>query len=73
MKTTIDIPDEELRQAIRFTGAKTKKDAVVFALKDFNRRQRLAMLAKMLGTFNDFMTPDELKVMREDEKWGKIK
>jgi len=73
MKTTIDIPEEELRQAIKYTGAKTKKEAVVFALKDFNKRRRLAKLAQMLGTFDDFMTHDELKNMREDEKWEKVK
>ena len=73
MKTTIDIPDKELRQAMKFTGAKTKKDAIIFALKDFNKRQRLARLAKILGTFDDFMTQDELKIMREDGKWNKTK
>jgi hypothetical protein len=73
MKTTIDIPKSELRQAMKYTGAETKKDAIVFALKDFNKRQRLAQLARILGTFEDFMTQDELKIMREDEKWNKIK
>ncbi len=68
MKTSIDIPEEELLQAMRFTGAKTKKDAVVHALKDFNRRKRLANIAEKLGTFDDFMTQDQLKIMREDEK-----
>jgi len=72
MKTTIDIPESELRQAMKYTGAKTKKDAIVFALKDFNKRQRLARIAKMLGTFDDFMTQDELKIMREDEKWDNM-
>ena len=66
MKTTINIPEEELQEAIKHTGAKTKRDAVVYALKDFNRRRRLAELAKILGTFKDFMTQDDLKAMRED-------
>ncbi len=73
MKTTIDIPEDELKEAIKYTGAKTKRDAVVFALKDFNRRHRLAELAMMLGTFKDFMTQEELKAMREDRKWEKAK
>jgi len=73
MKTTIDIPDTELKEAIKYTGAKTKRDAVVYALKDFNKRRRLAELSKMLGTFKDFMTQDELKTMREDKKWEKTK
>jgi Arc/MetJ family transcription regulator len=73
MKTTIDIPEKELQEAIRHVGAKTKKDAIVHALKDFNRRHRLAELAKMLGTFKDFMSQEDLKVMREDRKWEKAK
>lgn len=73
MKTTIDIPQDELKEAIKYTGAKTKRDAVVFALKDFNKRRRLAELVKMLGTFKDFMTQEELKNMREDKKWKKGK
>jgi hypothetical protein len=73
MKTTIDIPQEELKEAIKHTGAKTKRDAVVFAIKDFNKRKRLAELSMMLGTFKDFMTQDDLKNMREDKKWGMLK
>jgi len=73
MKTTVEIPDEELRQVIKYTKAKTKREAVVHAIKDFNRRQRLAQLTKVLGTFEDFMTQDDLKEMREDETWEKVK
>ncbi len=73
MKTTIDIPDEELQEAIKNTGAKTKKDAVIYALKDFNRRRRLTGLASMLGTFEDFMDRDDLQKMRTERQWGRKK
>lgn len=73
MKTTIDIPDEDLKEALKHTGSKTKREAVVYALKDFNRRRRLAALAKSLGTFKDFMTQEDLHEMREDKKWTKAK
>ena len=72
MKTTIDIPDKLLRETIRRTSAKTKRDAVVTALEKFNRIQRLRELnAKLKGTFVNFMTQKDLKVMREDAKWAK--
>ena len=72
MKTTIDIPDKLLRETIKRTNAKTKRDAVVTALEKFNRLQRLRELnAKVKGTFVDFMTQADLKVMREDAKWAK--
>jgi hypothetical protein len=67
MKTTIDIPKEELDELIRNTRAKTKKKAVLQAVVDFNRRRRLSRIAKMLGTFKDFMTVDQLQQMRNDK------
>lgn len=67
MKTTIDIPEEELDELIRNTRAKTKKKAVLQAVIDFNRRKRLLRVSKMLGTFKDFITVDELKKMRNEK------
>jgi Bacterial antitoxin of type II TA system, VapB len=66
MKTTIDIPERELRDAMKYTGARSKREAVVAALVDFNRRQRLQRLAQQFGTFDEFMTQDELRRMREE-------
>jgi Arc/MetJ family transcription regulator len=50
MKTTIDIPDRELQDAMRFLKADTKREAVVAALRDFNRRHRMARLVRFSGT-----------------------
>ena len=67
MKITIDIPDEELKDAMRFTRATTKREAVVTALEEFNRRLRIAGLTKHFGTSDTFMTHAELmKVRRVD-------
>ncbi|CAN5204332.1 MAG: type II toxin-antitoxin system VapB family antitoxin [Gemmatimonadetes bacterium] len=66
MKTTIDIPDKELAEVIRHTGAKTKKEAVVKAVVDFNRRKRLQELVEMFGKSTTFMTQEELRRMREE-------
>ena len=60
MKTTIDLPKEALRDAFRFTGAKTKRAAVVTALEDFNRRCRMAEATKVLGGSETFMSHEEL-------------
>ncbi len=64
MKTTIDIPENELADAIRFTRAKTKREAVVTALAEFNRRRRMAELVRYAGTCPDLMTVDELRAQR---------
>jgi len=66
MKTTIDIPDDELREVVRNTGAATKREAVVTAIEDYNRRKRLAKVARNFGTMKGFMTRDELQRLRRD-------
>lgn len=66
MKTTIDIPDEDLRDLLAFTQARTKKQAVLAAVRDFNRRSRMKNLCPMLGTFENFMTSAELKKTRQE-------
>ncbi len=68
MKTTVTVPDEEFHQLMEYTGAKNKREAVLLAIKDFNRRRRLEKLTDVLGTFENFMTQKELEEMREDEK-----
>jgi len=72
VKTTIDIPEKTLQEAMRHTGAKTKREAIVTAVDEYNRRRRLAELnTELKGTFVDFMTQEDLKAMREDAKWAK--
>jgi Arc/MetJ family transcription regulator len=66
MKTTIDIPDDALREVVRNTGAATKREAVVTAIEDYNRRKRLAKVARHFGTLKGFMTQDELQRLRRD-------
>ncbi len=66
MKTTVEIPKEELEKLIAFTGAKTKKDAINVAVKSYNKQQRLAVLAEKLGTFDNFIDADELDQMRAE-------
>ncbi len=38
---------------MRFTKARTKREAVVRILTEFNRRQRMSELVKYSGTFTD--------------------
>lgn len=65
MKTTIDIPEVTMEEALKFTGAKTKREAVVTAVERFNRLKRLERLnARVRGQFRDFMTQSDLKAMR---------
>ena len=61
MKTTIDIPEKALAEVMKFTGAKTKKEAVVKALEEFNRLQKVEALLKMAGSIPDFPTNDKIE------------
>ena len=64
MKTTVDIPESELVDAMRFTRARTKREAIVTAIAEFNQRRRMAELAKLAGSCDRLMPVDELKKLR---------
>jgi hypothetical protein len=64
MKTTVDIPDEELEDAMRFSKARTKRQAIVAAITEFNKRRRLAELTKQAGSCQNLMTPADLTQLR---------
>lgn len=64
MKTTVDIPDEALEEAMRHAKAKTKREAVVLAIEEYNRRRRLARLAEDLGSFEGFPSREEVLTLR---------
>jgi hypothetical protein len=69
MKTTIDIPPAELKAVVEHTGARSGAEGVLLAVKEFNRRRKLAALADRLkGSLPNFMTLADLKAMREDAK-----
>jgi hypothetical protein len=64
MKTTVNIPDGDLADAMRFTKAKTKREAIVTAIREFNRRKRMAELTKHAGTCTDLVGVEELLQQR---------
>lgn len=65
MKITVDLPEDELQEAMRHTGAKTKREAVAIAIAELNRRRRLKKLIESFGTL-DFMSQEDLRRMRGD-------
>ena len=67
MKTTLDIPHELLEEAMRVSGAKTKRATVLTALGDLARRGRMRDLADRLGDSPTFMTPTQLDSLRVRE------
>jgi hypothetical protein len=67
MKTTVDIPDTELQDVMRFTRAATKREAIVIAIAEFNRRRRMAALTRHAGHGEALITPEELQQQRRKD------
>lgn len=62
MKTTIDIPEKELKDAMRFAKAKTKREAILVAVDEYNRRKRVEQFLKEAGgAIPDFPTIEEIR------------
>jgi len=50
MRTNIVLDDELVAEAMRLSGAKTKREVVDLALRDFVRRQRQRRLKRLKGS-----------------------
>ena len=67
MRTTIDINDELILEAMRLAGAKSKKEVIHLSLQELIRQKRIERLVKKLGSFPLDLTPENLEKLREDE------
>ena len=61
MKTTVDIPERVLEDAMRYTRAKTKREAIVSAMQDYIRRKRMSELVGYSGSSDTLLTNDEIE------------
>ena len=69
MRTTFDIDDNLLKEIMKKSGAKTKKGAIVIALKEYLRVKRREELKSMIGNYDDFdLSLKDLEKMRRDTK-----
>jgi hypothetical protein len=64
MRITVDIPECEIDDAIRSTGARAEDEAVIRVVMEFNRRSRIAELTRHEGTCVDLISPEELEIER---------
>jgi len=64
MRTNIDIDDALLKQAFKFSQAKTKKELINQALKEFVENRRRLNLAELEGRIR-FVDGYDHKSMRE--------
>lgn len=66
-KTTVQIDEHLLEEAMKATGAKTKKQAIEAGLRSLVRNKNREALRKELGTFDLDLTLNELERMRNAE------
>ena len=51
MRTTLDIPEELLSQALKLTGCKTRTKVITLALHNLVQKEKLSGLKKYRGKF----------------------
>ena len=67
MRTTIDIDDIIMAEAMEATGAKSKKKAVEIALYEYVASKRRQKLADRIGIYKKFdLRQKDLGEMRDD-------
>jgi Arc/MetJ family transcription regulator len=64
MRTTIDIDDELLAEAMKETALRTKREVVEEALAELIRARRIEKLRRMIGTYEIGISPEDLRRMR---------
>lgn len=67
MRTTLEIDDRLLRQALALTKAKTKKELIHRSLQAVIRQQRIERLIGTLGRFPLQLTARRLTKLRADD------
>jgi Arc/MetJ family transcription regulator len=66
-KTTVEIDETLINEAIRITNLKTKKAVIERGLKELLRRSNRDLLRRDLGTFDIDLSLEQLKKKRAAE------
>ncbi len=66
-KTTVFIDETLMRNALKATKLKTKKDVLEAGLKELIRKTNREMMRKDLGTFDIEISIEELQKLRSDK------
>jgi Arc/MetJ family transcription regulator len=61
MKTTLDLPDELMKEAMQLTDIKTKTEVIIVALQELIQKNKVAELRSYKGKINLDMDMDLLR------------
>lgn len=68
MRTTLEIDERLFQEAMQVSGAKTKKGAVVIALKEYLRSRKKQELKNLIGGYDSFnLKLEDLERMRRED------
>ncbi|TET44076.1 type II toxin-antitoxin system VapB family antitoxin [candidate division TA06 bacterium] len=67
MRTLIDIDEKTLKEALKLTKAKTKKEVVNLSLKELVRHKRIERLKSRLGKTDLDLDLKRLERMRQND------
>lgn len=67
MRTTIEIDNDLLKEVMEKSGAKSKKIAIVTAMKDYLRLKKREELKSLIGNYDEFsLDHKDLRKMRDE-------
>jgi len=66
MRTLIDIQDDLMHELMKEVGSKTKKEAVITAIKTYLNTKKRERLKSLISNFEFGYTADDLDRMRAD-------
>ena len=61
MRTTLDLPEDMLLEAMKVTDVKTKTKVITIALEDLVRKSKISVLKKYKGKVDLNIDLDELR------------
>jgi len=67
MRTLIDIQEHLIRDLLKETNAKTKREAIITAIETYLNLKRREKLASLIGNYDYGSTAEELERMRVDD------
>ncbi len=65
-KTTVEIDEKLMERAMQISGAKTKKKAIEYGLRELIKSINRDLFKKELGTFDIDLTAEDLEKTRRD-------
>ena len=69
MKTTLDLPDELMEEAMKLTDIKTKTEVIIVALQELIKKNKVAELRAYKGKINLDMDMDLLRNRNAHSGW----